>query len=302
MDVSVFTTDRIELKEENDNSYVYGYISTKDKDLVNDIVTDNCMKSMFNQMKSRAIKFDIEHESFRGETDKEIQLNKTLNPIARVEWFGLDNDGLMTKSLLNKHHQRYDEVKGSIKDGFLDAFSIAYIPIKTWKEEVKGETIRKLDDINILNVAFTGNPINENARMTEVFMKSLDVIKNQEEIKMEEEKKEDAKPKEDVEVKGLEEKLTEISASLKSINERVGALEKKDEEGEDAEGEKPEGEKPVEAAPDEEKETLKTEVKELRKDVNNIKKSPQYKAVQGDMKKELAGHEAKSFTPLDIIR
>jgi len=180
MDRFYLYTDSIELKDEDDNSYVYGYISTKDKDLVNDMVTDNCLKSMFHQMKNRTIKFDIEHESFRGDSDLDREINKTLNPIAKVDWFGLDANGLMVKAVLNKHHPRFEEVKGSIKDGFLDAFSIAYIPTKVEEIETKDETIRKLDDINLLNVAFTGNPVNQSARITDVFMKSIEAMEEKE--------------------------------------------------------------------------------------------------------------------------
>jgi len=357
-----FNTDKIEIKDENNESYVFGYISTKDKDLVNDIVTDNCLKSMFHQMKDRTIKFDVEHESFRGATDTEKELNKTLNPIAKVDWFGLDANGLMVKAILNRHHPRFNEVKGSLDDGFLDGFSIAYIPTKSNMEDFNGESIRKLEDLRLLNVAFTGNAINEQARITEVMAKSLDYLdkarkvggfespepgdlpekgkkilaetyasarkrgmskeraskiawgavrragfksyvpekdtKNSEVKSMEEE--DEKKPEsEKVEVKSAIEDLKKtLTVSLKSIEDRVSALEKKGEEGEEGgEPEKPEKEP---EKPPEKENPVESEVKSLKERVDKIEKTPLYKSVQGDMKKELAG-EIKEVLPLDAI-
>lgn len=174
--VFFFNTDRIELKEEGGDSFVYGYISTKDRDLVNDIVTDKCLKSMFNQMKGRTIKFDVEHESFKGAEDIDKEIAKTKNPIAKVDWFGLDANGLMVKSKLNPFHPRYKEVKGSIGGGFLDAFSIAYIPTDVEFEQKSDGAVRLLNDVTLLNVAFTGNPVNTKARITDVMLKSLEYL------------------------------------------------------------------------------------------------------------------------------
>ena len=78
--------------------------------------------------------------------------------------------------MLNRHNQRFDEVKGSIEDGFLDAFSIAYIPTKSVSEIREGKNVRLLDGLELLNVAFTGNPVNTEAKMTNVFAKSLEVL------------------------------------------------------------------------------------------------------------------------------
>jgi len=155
----IFTSEPIELKEEDKNFFVEGYVSTSDLDLVNDIVTQNCILDMANQMKSRSIKLDVEHESFRGLTDVEREINKTIIPVAKVDDFLVDKKGLKIRGILNKHSKRFDEVKGSIKDGFLDAFSIAYVPTQTKLENKNGSDVRLLDKINLLNIAFSGNPV-----------------------------------------------------------------------------------------------------------------------------------------------
>jgi len=179
----IFTSEPLELKSEGEDFFVEGYISTSDLDLVNDIVTKSCLMDMAEQMKERVIKFDVEHESFRGKSNLEREINKTTIPVAKVEDFLMDKKGLKVRAKLNKHSKRFNEVKGSIEDGFLDAFSIAYIPVKTVMQQKDGQEIRLLDKINLLNVAFTGNPVNTEARMTNVFAKSLDFLEEQEKAK-----------------------------------------------------------------------------------------------------------------------
>jgi len=179
----IFTSDKLELKNEGENFFVEGYISTSDLDLVNDIVTKDCLMDMADQMRQRVIKFDVEHESFRGKSNLEKEINKTTIPIAKVDDFLVDKKGLKVRAVLNRHSPRFDEVKGSIEDGFLDAFSIAYVPTKSTTQNKEGINVRMLDRLNLLNVAFTGNPINTESRMTNVFAKSLDFLDEQEKAK-----------------------------------------------------------------------------------------------------------------------
>ena len=172
----IFSTSPIELKQEGENFFVEGYISTSDLDLVNDIVTKTCILDMAEQMKTRTIKLDIEHESFRGKSQIEAEINKTIIPAAKIEDFLIDKKGLKVRAMLNRHIQRFQEVKNSIKDGFLDAFSIAFVPVKETIQNKGGKQVRMLDKINLLNVAFTGNPVNTSATIENVFMKSLDFL------------------------------------------------------------------------------------------------------------------------------
>ena len=172
----IFSSDKLELKSENENFYVEGYISTSDLDLVNDVVTKGCLLDMAEQMKNKTIKFDVEHESFRGKSNLDREVNKTKIPVAKTDDFLMDKKGIKVRAMLNRHSSRFNEVKGSIEDGFLDAFSIAYVPVKSVDEIREGKTIRRLDKINLLNVAFTGNPVNTEAKMTNVFLKSLEFL------------------------------------------------------------------------------------------------------------------------------
>ena len=172
----IFSSGPIQLKEEGENFFVEGHISTSDLDLVNDIVTKDCIMDMAEQMKERTIKLDVEHESFKGNTDLEREINKTIIPAAKIDDFLVDKKGLKVRAMLNRHIGRFNEVKDSIKDGFLDAFSIAFIPLKSTTQIREGSEVRMLDKINLLNVAFTGNPVNTHSTMTNVFAKSLEFL------------------------------------------------------------------------------------------------------------------------------
>ena len=172
--------------------WIEGYISTGDIDLVNDIVTKNCMDSMLAQFDMRSIKLDFEHETFRGKNEMEAETNKTRIPLGKAMNKDKDPKGVKVAWKLNDTWKKFDE-KGNVvmdfkeiwknvEEEYYDAFSIAYVPTKTAIIERDGKSIRLLDDVNLLNVALTGNPINPMATMTSVMAKSLEFLKDQEEV------------------------------------------------------------------------------------------------------------------------
>jgi hypothetical protein len=306
-DVFFFHTDKVELKEEGEDTYAYGYISTTDLDLVNDIVTPHCMESMFSQMKSRSIKIDVEHEAFKGATMLEREIAKTTNPIARISWFGKDSNGILAKALLNKHHPRFEEVKGSLLGGFLDAFSIAYIPTDVEYQTKNGEQIRRLNDLRLLNVAFTGNPVNTKARISEVMAKSLEFashaspkgnLKSAEGTNMAEPDKTPAAPVDPntVEVKAAEAKkaIDALSAQVKALGEKVASLEAKASKADGEDDPKKEEDEDEKAKKKSEKKSDPVDrITALESELKALKAAPQYKAVQSNMKADLNDAETK---------
>ena len=144
--------------------FVKGYISTDEIDRSNEVVTREAMTDMVTQIKSGNVKLDIEHSTFRGENDI---------PVGKIVDSGIDEKGVWVKCTLNKAHSRFNEYWKSIKNGFLDAFSIAYKPLTVAREFVKGVEVTLLKSVVLLNVAITGNPICMGAKMTESFYKSL---------------------------------------------------------------------------------------------------------------------------------
>lgn len=175
--------------------FVEGYISTGDIDLVNDIVTKDCMNSMLNQFSDRTIKLDFEHETFRGKSKLDAEANKTRIPLGKAVSQKQDSKGVIVKWQMNPTWKKFDE-KGNVTMTFkdvwdnvetemYDAFSIAYVPTSTKSIDREGKSIRLLDHVNLLNVALTGNAINPAATMTAVMAKSLEFMKDQEGDNME---------------------------------------------------------------------------------------------------------------------
>lgn len=166
--------------------FVKGAFSSTDLDLVNDICTENCLKSMVDQINSGNIKLDFEHEAFRGNTNEEKEINKTRLPLAKA--VSAEKKGKFADATweLNEGYKKFsdtgeivmvtEEIKTQIKDEMLSAFSIAYIPIKISHKTIDGETVRLLDDVRLLNIALTGNPVNTAAQVREVFVKSMDAV------------------------------------------------------------------------------------------------------------------------------
>lgn len=221
----VFYSDKIDFKSldtpDGKKYYVEGYISTGDQDLVNDVVTKSCMDNMLSQFNERTIKLDFEHESFRGKNQFETEAAKTRLPLGKSIDKYKDDKGVIVKWELNPDWKKFDsngnvvlsfkDVWNNIKNKFLDAFSIAYVPTKTSMQSFNGKSIRLLDGVNLLNVALTGNPVNPGATMSKVFAKSLDYI-IEEENNMEFDYN-------DLEIKSIieakEEELAELKAKYK---------------------------------------------------------------------------------------
>lgn len=210
---------RVDVVEEKGEQKIFleGFLSTSDMDLVNDVVTKNCLESMKRQILDRNIKLDIEHEAFRGNSVEEKEINKTKIPAGRfidaaVESIGNNRWGLRVKSMLNRFRPDFAIVKGNVVDRMLDAYSIAFIATKVRHETINGKSVRFLDDVALLNAALTGNPINTEALNREIFTKSIDSIED-----YEKEKKANPDTARLLEVKGLQSSSQEHDESIDSI-------------------------------------------------------------------------------------
>ena len=173
--------------------FVEGDISTNDVDLVDDSMTKNCQESMQKQILERNMKLDIEHEAFKGKTHEEKEINKTKIPAgklidATVKDLGKDKRGkgryaTRVKGEINPHNPNYKDTKGNLLDKYLDAFSVAFLPVEIKYEERDGKKIRLLEDVILLNVALTGNPCNTKAQLTEIITKSMDAVEQYKRMK-----------------------------------------------------------------------------------------------------------------------
>ena len=246
-----FKTDSIFYKSEDSNGkksyYVEGYISTGEQDLYNDIVTEEAMQSMLKQINEKNITLDYDHEVWRDST--------SILPVGKIEEAKIDENGLWVKCKLNPASPKFKNLWGSIKEGFVTAFSIAFRPLKTIMKTIGDTEVRLLEDLELLNVALTGVPVNKTAVMTDFGMKSVilkaisDLNKdevlcmskeeiNNENLEEKSEVQETEETSEEVEenkseeveeksekVDNSQEKIEELSAQLKSLQDKLSTQE-----------------------------------------------------------------------------
>lgn len=279
--------------------YVKGYISTDEVDRANEVVTREAMNGMVSQIKAGNVKLDIEHSTFAGDNDI---------PVGRIVDAGMDDKGVWVKCTLNRHHSKFGEIWKSIKDGFLDAFSIAYKVTNTAREVINGTQVTLLKGLELLNVAITGNPVCRGARMSESFYKSLKYnveVKNDKMVDeivetpapVVEEVKEE--PKVEAVVEPETEEVIEEKAEKKVVEPKVEETpeeKKKKKEDDKEDSSEP---RPLDTIKSMNKEIaeLKAEVKSLNKIINK----PQMKAIASTDIAEVKS-EVEFHSPLQAIK
>ena len=179
----------VNLKGE-EHLFVEGDISTTDIDLVNDIMTKECQESIQKQIMEGSLKLDLEHEAFRGESHEEKEIAKTKIPAGKlidstVKDLGEERFSTRVKGEINRHNPNYKAIKGNLTEGYLDAFSVAFLPTDVTYDVKNGERVRMLNDVKLLNVALTGNPCNTKAQLSDIFMKSMDAVEEYKRMKAE---------------------------------------------------------------------------------------------------------------------
>lgn len=252
----VFFTDKLsyyEVEEKGQKKFfVTGYISTTDRDLENDVVSRKAMSNMLQQILDGeiSIKFDNDHDTWREQ-------NPRLMPLGKIVEAKQDDKGIFVKAEINRNHKEFKTVWGSIKDKMLDAFSITFKTVDFVYRMVDGIKTRILNEVKLLNVALTGNPINPEARMFDVFTKSL---RDSEVTKMEAEEK-----------SKYEDKIKTLETEVKSAEDAKDAAVKEKDEG--AEAAKTEAE-----AAKTETDTAKKEAEDAKGEVEGKAKEVEEKA------------------------
>lgn len=144
--------------------YVEGYCSTIDEDKAGEILDHSAQQDIYNQIQNENITLDLEHSEWYGDNGKLLQRPKNSQiPVAKIVSAELRPRGVWVKAELNQNLSKFQEVWGSIKDGFLKAFSVAFYPIQK-----AGGVIKHL---NLVNITLTGSPVNNQATFA-VSMKS----------------------------------------------------------------------------------------------------------------------------------
>ena len=151
--------------------FIEGYASTVDEDLAGEVINDAAQESMLRQFRNRNITIDVEHEEWYDEDGKQLDKPKAqMIPVAKVIAAKKDSKGTWVKAELNTNIERFKEIWGSIKGGFLNAFSIGFFPIAKMGNVIS--------DLNIVNLTVTGTPVNPGATFTPVLKSAVAYLKS----------------------------------------------------------------------------------------------------------------------------
>ncbi len=150
---------------EGKSVYVEGFISAPIKDLENEEISEDALQKIVRELTNPPYnKVFLEHAPFKQNTPAIEKI-----PIGIIEESEFKNGKPWVRVKLNKAHPLYETVKQSLKEGFLDAFSISFKPLKTKKQGSK--TI--ITDLQILEVSLVGLPANPEATVERVYEKQF---------------------------------------------------------------------------------------------------------------------------------
>lgn len=278
--------------------YIEGYISTSDLDRVNDIVTKECLDDMLNQIKTKNIKLDIEHEVTEG----------SKIPIGKIVDARLDTVGLYVKAVLNTASEDFPKVWDSIKNGFLDSFSILYKPIQAIDKFINGKKARMLNKLDLVNVAITGNPVNPQCLITETFAKSLNMLTGENMESTQEDKKTETPMQEQPCLMGDNCPYAKKYKAMMEEQKMCGNK-KAEEPAKEKEDEMKKSIKDLEtslkslSAKNEEYEKKNMEMAKQMEEMKSLMKAPILKAIGPETKSvQNTQSENKSLNALDLIR
>lgn len=307
----------VELKGEK-KYFVEGFISTIDADDYNDIVTMEAQKSLATQVKNKIITMDVEHEEFIDERGNVLERPKNNTvPVAKIVDSELKANGVWVKAEINKHSSRFKEVWGSIKDRFLHSFSIAFTNIKAITKQIQGQTVRLIEDLNLINVTLTGSPVNTNATFSPALKavlknmeetKMTEEVKEQpteeakEEVKVEEQPKEEVKeePKASEEAGAVDELKKQLSEQTEKINKLVENLEAEKQAKVDAEAKQAEAESKLEG-PLSEIKSLQDTVESNAKVISDLKAKLEAPMLKSKVEEKQFIDLNKKLSPMDLI-
>ncbi|WP_290597056.1 MULTISPECIES: HK97 family phage prohead protease [unclassified Archaeoglobus] len=159
----------LKTKEDEKNVYVEGYASATVEDLHDEIITEEALQEAARDIVNPPYnKVFIGHAPLIKrdfDIEDEIPIGKVVDAAVKEDRGILK---LWIKVMLNKAHPYFELIYESLKNGFLDAFSIGFKVL-----ERKGNKIKKLQ---ILEVSLVGIPSNPEAVVEDVYEKNL-VIK-----------------------------------------------------------------------------------------------------------------------------
>lgn len=198
------STNQVTLKSNVDGNgaerdYIEGFLATTHLDKGNDIFTEEALKMMAKDITQAqetvdAVFNDVDTEALKEATTGNLDHNnnpaapfgdtrivpafKVVDAQVRDVPGDTDEKGLWIKAVLNSDGMlpaTVSAIKNSIRDGFLDAFSIEFIPEKVKQVRRDKRVVRIIEAAKAKGAALTGRPMNPAAQLTDSLLKSMAV-------------------------------------------------------------------------------------------------------------------------------
>lgn len=170
MDTKSFFFTDLEIKSEEENIYIEGIASSINKDLGNDILTEDCLKQMAGIINDGNVKIGYDHTELLGG-------RPTLEAVGRLIEAKIENGKLWIKGMLDNTFSHFNEIKQKIQNKFLDGLSIEYQvdPDKTEVNFIEGIRHRVINGLKtLIGVAMTPRPMNQDAYF-DYYIKHLEI-------------------------------------------------------------------------------------------------------------------------------
>lgn len=170
MDTKSFFFTDLELKSDEKDIYIEGIASSINKDLGNDVLTEDCLKQMADIINNGNVKIGYDHTELLGG-------RPTLEAVGRLIEAKVENGKLWVKGLLDKTFSHFNEIKQKIQNKFLDGLSIEYQvdSDKTETNFIEGMRHRVINGLKtLIGVAMTPRPMNQDAYF-DYYVKHLEI-------------------------------------------------------------------------------------------------------------------------------
>jgi hypothetical protein len=153
---------------------VEGFVSMPVKDLQGDILELPALVKAKNEMVRAPHNLVwLDHESPYARPTE----NQSTPPIGKfvaskiMRYQGFP--ALWVRMLVNKAHPKFGEVGYELKNGFYNAFSMEFVPVREGVKWVRGKLANAISDIKYFATSLVRAPANEGATITSVYQKAF---------------------------------------------------------------------------------------------------------------------------------
>ena len=153
--------------------FVEGFVTTPMKDLQGEVVKETVFPEIVTNIAKPPHNLGwLHHESPYANPNAQKAEPAIMFEQARVERNPTGKMGVWVRGKLNKMHPAFKQTWYELKEGFLNAFSMEFMPLNETQGYVDGKATNIVDSIKYLSTSLVRAPANEGAYITKVYAKS----------------------------------------------------------------------------------------------------------------------------------